>query len=179
MDLTDAIVNARANYHGEVEAISRKFGRYVSLITFLEVSESTYLRTRQWTRNQLFLMKSRRAANPWNAFVRDKLKEENAGRHTPNHSNVPLTTVSLDRARGDRYRLHEFVNQYKAELRKEYFQLTEEQKVVLTKKIQLLRAEKKSIVRANPAAVQKDIEHTFRDVMEPEVSKTIISHHWM
>jgi hypothetical protein len=36
-------------------------------------------RTERWTRQQLFLGRVRRRANPWNAFLRKKIQEANAG----------------------------------------------------------------------------------------------------
>lgn len=36
-------------------------------------------RSQRWTRQQLFLGRVRRRANPWNAFLREKLNEANAG----------------------------------------------------------------------------------------------------
>ena len=36
-------------------------------------------RSKKWTKNQLFLGRVRRRANPWNAYVRERLQVANEG----------------------------------------------------------------------------------------------------
>ena len=78
LDLTNAVRDARESYQGAVKSISEKHGRQVSKL----LNVIYYLpdhRSKRWTRQQLFLGRARRRANPWNAFLRQKLNEANAG----------------------------------------------------------------------------------------------------
>lgn len=76
---------------------------------------------------------------------------------------------SLDREAGDRYRLPQFVAQKSASLKRQYGKLSETEKKNLTKDIEALRERRVKIYRANPKAVQHDVNTAFSN-MENEVN---------
>lgn len=78
-------------------------------------------------------------------------------------------TSSLDREAGNRYRLPEFVAQKGSSLKREYQKLSETEKKKLTKEIETVREQRIKISRANPKAVQHDVNAAFSN-MENEVS---------
>lgn len=74
----------------------------------------------------------------------------------------------LDREAGDRYRLPEFVAQKGSSLKRQYGKLSETQKKDLIKDIEAVREQRVKIHRANPKAVQHDVNAAFLN-MENEV----------
>ena len=119
---------------------------------------------------QLFLPRTRRSGNPWNAFLRRKLNEVNAGlslRYGLLY--IWFSILCTDRGAGDRYRLQEFMAKKGASLRHQYRKLSLDEKNNLTKDIKLTREEHRKIYRANPKAVQQDVDATY-NTMEQKVS---------
>ncbi|KAG2090930.1 hypothetical protein BD769DRAFT_1395678 [Suillus cothurnatus] len=98
----------------------------------------------KWTRSQLFLMsrllQQQQGVNLWNGFVRAQLKEANE-----------------DREKGERFKLTEFIAQNKTELDCTYSKLTVVQEQVYKGQILEAHEKKQWTARANPKAVQHDI----------------------
>ncbi|KAG1784997.1 uncharacterized protein HD556DRAFT_1451162 [Suillus plorans] len=129
--LTDAITTAQDTYQEEASAIAKDNG--LSL---------------RWTRRQLYTGKgvfNRRCANPWNAFVRQKLNEENEG-HVPE----------------DQLKLPAFIKAHSSKLTSAYLCLTLVDKNHLQENINTYHQSRVKVTRANPKALQKDVNATFK-----------------
>ncbi|KIK33234.1 hypothetical protein CY34DRAFT_18499 [Suillus luteus UH-Slu-Lm8-n1] len=104
-------------------------------------------RSLKWTRKQLHVGKgifNKRSANPWNVFVRQKMNEYNEGRGV-----------------GDRVKLPVFIAEHRAQLTSSYFRLTVADKNRLRDSVETLRQSRIKVARANPKALQKDVNATF------------------
>ncbi|KAH7910715.1 hypothetical protein BJ138DRAFT_1008139, partial [Hygrophoropsis aurantiaca] len=110
----------------------------------------------KWTRNQLFLksrmLNQRRRVNPWNAFLKSKLSEENRGRSP-----------------GTRVKLTQFVAENKTALLQAYKKLTPAEKSVLETDVLTARQASTKTARANPKALLHDFNANFA-AMDREVS---------
>ncbi|KAG1879872.1 hypothetical protein F4604DRAFT_1679435 [Suillus subluteus] len=129
--LTDAITTAQNAYHEEACAIAKDNGRSL-----------------KWTRRQLYTSKgafNRRRANPWNAFVKQKLDEENKGC-----------------APGDRLKLPAFIKAHSSKLTSTYLHLTLADKNRLRENVNTYRQSHVKITRASPKTLQKDMNATFK-----------------
>ncbi|KAG2109785.1 hypothetical protein BD769DRAFT_1330411, partial [Suillus cothurnatus] len=101
----------------------------------------------KWTRKQLHIGKgifNKRRANPWNAFVREELNEYNEGRGV-----------------GDRLKLPVFITEHRTQLTTRYLRLTAADKDRLRDDVETLCQSRIKVTRANPKALQKDINATF------------------
>ncbi|KAG2108833.1 hypothetical protein BD769DRAFT_1365791, partial [Suillus cothurnatus] len=72
-----------------------------------------------------------------------------------------------NRGVGERMRLPAFIKAHQAELSSEYYRLTIGQKEALRRSVMNLRQSRVKIVRANPKALQKDVNATF-NIMQNE-----------
>ncbi|KAG1888654.1 hypothetical protein F4604DRAFT_1529405, partial [Suillus subluteus] len=93
----------------------------------------------------------KRCANPWNAFVRQKLNDENEGR-----------------ALGDRLKLPAFIKANRTQLVSSYLRLTLADKNRLRENVNELCMSHVKVTCANPKALQKDVNATFK-TMQTEV----------
>jgi hypothetical protein len=75
----------------------------------------------------------------------------------------------IDREAGDRYRLPQFVAQEGQSLKRQYRKLSEDEKKNLRRDIEAVRERRVRVNRANPKAVQHDVNAAFSG-MENEVS---------
>ncbi|KAI0245902.1 hypothetical protein BJV78DRAFT_1158297 [Lactifluus subvellereus] len=105
LGLTEDIDSARKVYQEAAHDIAEKHGR-----------------SQRWTRQQLFLGRLQHCSNPWNAFLRKKLREANQELEV-----------------GKRYRLTEFLRKKGSSLRHQYHTLTMEEKNLLAKEIDVVR----------------------------------------
>jgi hypothetical protein len=129
-------------------------------------------RSLKWTRRQLHTSRTflnRRSANPWNAFVSKRLNDYNKGPSYCSLHNHQNSKKKIDRGVGERMRLPAFIKAHQAELSSEYYRLTIGQKEALRRSVMNLRQSRVKIVRANPKALQKDVNATF-NIMQNEVS---------
>ncbi|KAG1719408.1 hypothetical protein EDD22DRAFT_963254 [Suillus occidentalis] len=129
--LTNAITTAQDAYHEEACAIAKDNGRSL-----------------KWTRKQLYTSRgvfNRRSANPWNAFVKQKLDEENKGR-----------------APGERLKLPAFIKAHSSELTSTYLHLSSADKNRLRENVNTYRQSRVKVTRANPKTLQKDVNATFK-----------------
>ncbi|KAG1745371.1 uncharacterized protein EDB91DRAFT_1017497, partial [Suillus paluster] len=102
----------------------------------------------KWTRRQLYISRgifNKCGPNPWNAFVKQKLDEENEGR-----------------APGDRFKLPAFIKARSSELTSTYLHLTSADKNHLRENINTYRQSHVKVTRANPKTLQKDVNATFK-----------------
>ncbi|KAG2744460.1 hypothetical protein P692DRAFT_20745511 [Suillus brevipes Sb2] len=129
--LTNAITTAQDAYHEEACAIAKDNGRSL-----------------KWTRKQLYTSRgvfNRRSANPWNAFVKQKLDEENKGR-----------------APGERLKLPAFIKAHSSELTSTYLHLSSADKNRLRENVNTYRQSRMKVTRVNPKTLQKDVNATFK-----------------
>jgi hypothetical protein len=137
------------------------YGKYLMRYTF---------RSKSWTKNQLFLGRVRCRANPWNAYVRERLRAANEGQfHLLYLQDGKTLTSTIDLETGQRYRLTEYIRQHKQKLLHDYEKLSRKEKGLLASNIVTVREERMKVVRANPKGVQRDVNATFTN-MEHEVS---------
>jgi hypothetical protein len=66
-------------------------------------------------------------------------------------------TRTLDREAGDRYRLPQFITKKGSSLKRQYLKLSETEKKNLTRDIEAVREQRETVCRANPKAVQHDV----------------------
>ncbi|KAG1742886.1 hypothetical protein EDB19DRAFT_1907369 [Suillus lakei] len=129
--LTDDVNNAHVTYMDEVQNLSKKHGR-----------------SEHWTHRQLFLggqtVCQCRRPNAWNAFVCQRLNDINEGL-----------------AKGDRWKLTEFIESHKETLRHDYARLPHTQKNAYEVEIMKIRAAKQCMVCNNPKAVLRDMQAMF------------------
>jgi hypothetical protein len=87
-----------------------------------------------------------------------------------------LLTASQREGReaGERYRLRDFMAKKGPTLKHQYKKLSTEEKKGMTKDIDIIREERTKICRANPKAVQKDVNASF-GAMEKEVSIRVLN----
>ncbi|KAG0692669.1 hypothetical protein DFH29DRAFT_766302, partial [Suillus ampliporus] len=108
----------------------------------------------KWTRKQLHVGKgifNKHHANPWNAFVRQELNKYNEGRGV-----------------GDRLKLPVFITENRTQLMTSYCRLTVADKNRLRDNVKTFRQSRVKVTRANPKALQKDVNATF-NAMQTEV----------
>ncbi|KAG1732924.1 uncharacterized protein EDB91DRAFT_1040140, partial [Suillus paluster] len=108
----------------------------------------------KWTRKQLHVGKgifNKCRVNPWNAFVRQELNKYNEGRGV-----------------GDRLKLPVFITENRTQLMTSYCRLTVADKNHLQDNVETLRQSRVKVTRANPKALQKDVNATF-NAMQTEV----------
>ncbi|KAG1734107.1 hypothetical protein EDB19DRAFT_1599657, partial [Suillus lakei] len=101
----------------------------------------------KWTRKQLHVGKgifNKHCANPWNAFVRQKMNEYNEGRRV-----------------GDRLKLPVFITEHHTQLTSSYFRLTVAEKSHLQDNVETLHQSRIKVTHASPKALQKDVNATF------------------
>ena len=129
-------------------------------------------RSLEWTKSQLYLSKhirDRRRVNSWNAFLKAKLHEANAGKSLKNPA------LSIDhchytgREVGARYKLTEFIAKNKAELLKAYCGLSLAEKQAYNGSVIAARATKVRVVRSNPKSVVHAVSSAFSK-MDQQVS---------
>ncbi|KAI6149058.1 hypothetical protein EDD17DRAFT_1514058 [Pisolithus thermaeus] len=133
MKLASDIASARGAYAQEARDIAQTHGRSL-----------------KWTRVQLLMgqnLRDRRRINSWNAFIRAKLREVNAGRD-----------------RGDRVKLTQFVAQNKDDLLVAYKNLTPAQQEAYNAEVQVARDTKVVIARSNPKAVSHTVSAAFANM---------------
>lgn len=132
-------------------------------------------RTSKWMRKQLFLPRTCCSGNPWNAFLRWKLNEVNAGLSLQYGLlfYIWFSILCTDWGAGDWYCLQGFMAKKGASFRHQYWKLSLDEKNNLTKDIESTREEHRKIYCANPKAVQWDVDATF-NTMEQEVSASYL-----
>ncbi|KAI5989490.1 hypothetical protein EDD15DRAFT_2370108 [Pisolithus albus] len=133
MKLASDIASAQRAYVQEARDIARNHGRSL-----------------KWTRVQLLKsqnLRDRRRVNSWNAFIRAKLREANAGRD-----------------RGDRVILTQFVARNKDDLRVAYKNLTPAQQEAYNAEVRVARDTKVMVVRSNPKAVSHTVSAAFANM---------------
>ncbi|KAI5981259.1 hypothetical protein EDD15DRAFT_2379892 [Pisolithus albus] len=133
MKLASDIASAQRAYVQEARDIARNHGRSL-----------------KWTRVQLLKsqnLRDRRRINSWNAFIRAKLREANAGRD-----------------RGDRVILTQFVARNKDDLRVAYKNLTPAQQEAYNAEVRVARDTKVMVVRSNPKAVSHTVSAAFANM---------------
>ncbi|KAG1777258.1 hypothetical protein EV702DRAFT_1101918 [Suillus placidus] len=104
-------------------------------------------RSLKWTHKQLHVGKgifNKHRTNPWNAFVRQEMIKYNEGRGVGDHLKLPM-----------------FIAENRAQLTSSYFHLTEADKNRLQSNVETLRQSRIKVTRANPKALQKDVNATF------------------
>ncbi|KAG1870326.1 hypothetical protein F4604DRAFT_1583728, partial [Suillus subluteus] len=102
----------------------------------------------KWTQRQLYMSKNvfnKCRANPWNAFVRQKLMEENE-----------------ERAVGDQLKHLVFIKAHSTQLVSSYLHLTVADKNRLRESVNTLRMSRVKVTCTNPKALQKDVNVTFK-----------------
>ena len=121
-------------------------------------------RSLEWTKSQLYLSKhicDRRRVNSWNAFLKAKLHEANAGKSVENPA------LSIDHCHytgcevGTRYKLMEFIAKNKGELLKAYCGLTLAEKQAYNGSIIAARATKVCVIHSNPTSVVHAVSSAF------------------
>ncbi|THH00434.1 hypothetical protein EW026_g2105 [Hermanssonia centrifuga] len=113
-----------------------------------------YGRTERWTQRQLMMgmVKKPRKPNAWNGFIKEKHEEANEG-YLP----------------GGRLKLPEFISENAGELKEEYERLTPDEKEEYRERLAILREDRTTTVRANPKAVQAEVQATFGNLKKDHV----------
>lgn len=79
-------------------------------------------------------------------------------------------TIYSDRGTGEKYRLPQYISEFKDQLQTKWSTLTVTDRLQLTARVNEIRASRKRLVRKEPAAILKDFNSSFKS-MDIDVSK--------
>jgi hypothetical protein len=115
------------------------------------------------------MLRIKRSAHAWNAFVSKELSAVNKGMLFVLTDDKHKANKTSGLPQGSRHRLTTFMRENHAQLKAKYFQLSLNERKKLEEELTATRTNKESCKRANPKAMQKDINTTFKS-LDQEVS---------